>query len=76
MFCMANILRELHRAKRQTCDENAETTTILRLASCIIGNALPEEKNHGRYAQEVRMRRRGSLTMSRAILGLQVLKVT
>ena len=52
---------------------NAETISRLRLESCTTGNVPPEVRNHGRYVQEERMKRRESL--GHAMLALQVCKV-
>ena len=57
-----------------TKDEKAETTSKLRLESCTTRNVLPKARNHGRYVQEVRRKRRESL--SHAMVVLQVCKVT
>ena len=53
--------------------KSTETISRLRLESCTTGNMPPEVRNHGRYVQEARMKRRESL--SHAMQALQVCKV-
>ena len=46
IFCARSILRNIPRTKKQIYDENAETTSKLRLESCTTRNVLPEARNH------------------------------
>ena len=73
IFCAGSIPKDIRRAKKQICGESAETISRLRVEFCTTGNVPPEVRNHGKYAQEARMKRRESL--SHAMLALQVCKV-